>query len=101
VGTAARSASAPEFPTIAESGLPGFEASAWDGVFVPAGTPAPVVARLNAAIREALADPAVAEALRARGAQPSPSTPEEFARHIEASAEKWARAVRASGAKID
>ena len=100
VATASRYPGAPEYPTIAEA-LPGFEASAWDGIFVPAGTPAPVVARLNAAIREALQDPAIAEALRARGAQPMPNTPEEFARHIADSAEKWARAVRASGAKID
>jgi tripartite-type tricarboxylate transporter receptor subunit TctC len=101
VATATRYAGAPEFPTIAESGLPGFEASAWDGIFVPAGTPAPVVARLNAAIREALEDPQIAEALRARGAQPMPNSPEAFARHIADSAENWARAVRASGAKVD
>jgi len=101
VSTAARYPGAPEYPTIAESGLPGFEASAWDGIFVPAGTPAPIVARLNAAIHEALDDPQIAEALRARGAQPMPNTPEAFARYIAESSEKWARAVRASGAKID
>ena len=101
VGTAARYPGAPEFPTIAEAGVPGFEASAWDGIFVPAGTPPAIVAKLNAAIREALADPQIAEALRARGAQPSPTTPEEFARFIAESAERWARAVKSSGAKID
>ncbi len=101
VAGAARYPGAPEFPTIAESGLPGFEASAWDGIFVPAGTPAAVVARLNAAVRETLDDPQIAEALRARGAQPMPNSPEAFARHIAESSEKWARAVRASGAKID
>jgi len=101
VSTATRYPGAPEFPTIAESGLPGFEASAWDGIFVPAGTPAPIVARLNAAISEALGDPQIAEALRARGAVPNPNTPEAFARFIADSSEKWARAVRSSGAKID
>jgi tripartite-type tricarboxylate transporter receptor subunit TctC len=101
VSTSTRYPGAPEFPTIAESGLPGYEASAWDGIFAPAGTPAAVVARLNAAIREALDDPQVAEALRARGAVPSPDTPEDFARFIARSAEKWAGAVRSSGAKID
>ena len=101
VSTAARYPGAPEYPTIAESGLPGFEASAWDGIFVPAGTPPLIVARLNAAIREALDDPQIAEALRARGALPMPTSPEAFARHIAESTEKWARAVRASGAKID
>jgi len=92
VSTATRYPGAPEFPTIAEAGLPGFEASAWDGIFVPSGTPAPVVTRLNAAIHAALADPQIAEALRARGAVPSPNTPEAFARFI---------ADSSSGAKID
>jgi tripartite-type tricarboxylate transporter receptor subunit TctC len=101
VSTAKRFPGAPEYPTIAESGLAGFEASAWDGIFVPAGTPAPVIARLNAAIRTALEDPEIVAALRARGATPIPTSPEEFARHITASSEKWGRVVRASGAKID
>ena len=101
VSTAKRFPGALEYPTIAESGLPGFEASAWDGIFVPAGTPEPIIARLNAAIREALSDPDIVAALRARGALAVPSTPKEFARHIAASSEKWARVVRASGAKID
>lgn len=101
VTTAARFPGAPAIPTLAEAALPGFEASAWDGIFVPAGTPAAVVERLNAAIRQALADPELVAALRARGAEPVPGTPESFARFIAASAERWAQAVRASGAKID
>ena len=101
VSTAQRVPGASEYPTIAESGLPGFEASAWDGILAPAGTPRPIVDRLNAAIRQALQDPAIVEALRALGAQPVPSTPEEFARHIATSIEKWGIAVQASGAKID
>jgi tripartite-type tricarboxylate transporter receptor subunit TctC len=102
VSTATRFPTAPEIPTIAESGLPGFEASAWDGVFAPAGTPLPIVQRLNAAIRQALADPELAAALLARGAQPvSGSTPESFMRFIAASAERWGAAVRTSGAKVD
>jgi tripartite-type tricarboxylate transporter receptor subunit TctC len=101
VSTAQRFPGAPEYPTIAESGLPGFEASAWDGVFAPAGTPTPIISKLNAAIRTALAEPEIVAALRARGATPIATTPEEFARHIAASSEKWGRVVRASGAKID
>jgi tripartite-type tricarboxylate transporter receptor subunit TctC len=91
----------PALPTVAESGLPGFEASAWDGIFVPAGTPMAIVDRLNAAIHEALADPEVVAALRARGAVPVPGTSASFARFITVSAANWAQAVRASGAKID
>lgn len=101
VSTAQRFPGAPELPTIAESGVAGFEASAWDGVLAPAATPEPIVQRLNAAIRSALADPELIEALRARGARVVPGTPDDFAKHIVASTAKWAQVVKASGAKID
>jgi len=101
VSTAQRFPGAPELPTIAESGLPGFEASAWDGVLAPAGTPEAIVNKLNAAIRTALADPELIETLKSRGATVVPGTPDEFARHIVASTRKWAQVVKASGAKID
>jgi tripartite-type tricarboxylate transporter receptor subunit TctC len=101
VATLQRFPGAPELPTIADSGLPGFEASAWDGIFVPAGTPVAIVLRLNAAIRQALNDPDLGATLRARGAEPAPGTPEAFAHFIAASVEKWALAVRISGAKVD
>ncbi|MFN7777308.1 MAG: Bug family tripartite tricarboxylate transporter substrate binding protein [Betaproteobacteria bacterium] len=102
VGTARRVPGAPEFPTLAEGGLRNFEASAWDGIFVPAGTPAPIVTKLAAAVRTALSDPELVAALRARGATAAPSaTPEDFARFVAVSAERWASAVRASGARVD
>lgn len=101
VASARRFPGAPEYPTIAETAVPGFEASAWDGILAPAGTPEPVIRKLNAAIREALEDPAIVAALLARGAQPVPGTPEDFARHIAESTAKWAKVVQSSGAKVD
>jgi tripartite-type tricarboxylate transporter receptor subunit TctC len=91
----------PQLPTVA-SVLPGFEVSAWDGIFAPAGTPAPVVARLGEAFTEGLRDEALAAALRARGAEPSPPmTPTAFAAFIAAERTRWGDAVRASGARLD
>jgi tripartite-type tricarboxylate transporter receptor subunit TctC len=101
VSTATRFPGAPELPTIAESGLPGFESSAWDGVLAPAGTPEPIVQRLNAAIRTALADPELIDSLRGRGARAVAGTPQDFARHIADSTKKWAQVVKASGARVD
>lgn len=101
VATAQRAAAAPDYPTIAQAGLPGFELAAWDGILAPAGTPPAVINKLNAAIREALADPQVAASLAARGAQPVPGSPAEFARHIQTESVKWAGLVKSSGARND
>ena len=99
--TARRFPAAAEYPTIAESGVPGFEVTAWDAIFAPAGTPVQVIDRLNAAIRQALEDPKVAQSLLTHGAQAIPSTPNALAQHVAAEAVKWAKVVRRSGAKID
>lgn len=101
IASAQRFPGAPEYPTLAESGLPGFEASAWDGILAPAGTPEPVIRKLNAAVRAALEDPEIVSALRSRGAVPVVGTPEDFVRHIAESTKKWAAVVQSSGAKID
>ena len=101
VSTTVRSPAAPEMPTISESGLAGFESSAWDGVLAPAGTPEAIVNKLNAAIRVALADPELVEMLKSRGARPVAGTPQDFAQHIAESTKKWAAVVKASGARID
>ena len=101
VSTARRFPGAPELPTIAESGVPGFDVSAWDGIFAPAGTPPAVIDRLNAAIRQALDEPELRDQLIAHGAVAVPGTPDELARHVVAEKAKWAKIIRASGAKVD
>ena len=94
VTTATRVAGWPDVPTVAESGLAGFDVSAWDAIFVPAGTPRPIVNRLNDAIHKALADPELRAQLQSRGAEVAPSTPEELAKHIAASMTLWGDAVK-------
>jgi tripartite-type tricarboxylate transporter receptor subunit TctC len=101
VTTATRVAGWPDLPTIAESGLPGFDVSAWDAIFVPAGTPRPIINRLNEAIHKALADPELRAQLQSRGAEVAPGTPEELARHIAGNITLWGDAVKRSGAAVD
>ena len=101
VTTARRSALAPDLPTVAESGLPGFDISTWFGLFVPARTPPDVVARLHAEFTRALAAPEVRERIVNLGAEPVGNRPEEFAQFIRAEAEKYARVIKASGATAD
>jgi tripartite-type tricarboxylate transporter receptor subunit TctC len=101
VTTAKRSVLAPDLPTIAESGLPGFDISTWFGIFVPAGTPRDVVERLHAEFTKALAMPDVRERMLVLGAEPVASKPEEFAAYIRTEADKYARVIKASGAKAD
>ncbi|HEX4944513.1 MAG TPA: tripartite tricarboxylate transporter substrate binding protein [Usitatibacteraceae bacterium] len=101
VTTARRTPLAPELPTIAESGLPGFDINTWFGIFVPAGTPRPVVDRLHAEFTRALAAPDVREKMLNLGAEPIGSTPEAFAAYVKAEAARYAKIVKASGAKVD
>jgi tripartite-type tricarboxylate transporter receptor subunit TctC len=101
ITTAARSPAAPELPTMAESGLPGYEVSAWDAVFAPAGTPKPIIDKLNAAVHKALEDPQIKEALLARGMETVPGTPEELARHVASETTRWGKVVKQTGAQID
>jgi tripartite-type tricarboxylate transporter receptor subunit TctC len=91
----------PELPTVAESGLPGYDVAGWFGVFAPAGTPRPIVNRLSAEISQILALPDVKERYASLGAQPGPSDPDQFAAFLKAEIVKWAKVIRDSGAKAE
>lgn len=104
VTSAQRSGALPELPTVEEAGgavLKGYEASSWFGLLAPAGTPKDVVERVQQETAKALATPAMKERLLGQGAIPSGNTPAEFTRMIAAETAKWAKVVKASGAKVD
>lgn len=96
-----RSQAIPEVPTIAESGLPGFDVEPWFGIVAPAGTPAAIVNRLNAEIGKIMQQNDVKEMLASVGAAPSISTPQEFGKFIDSEISRWAEVVKTSGAKAD
>ena len=93
--------SVPETPTVAESGIAGFEAVAWFGIQAPARTPRPVIERLSAAVLQAVAEPAIQAKLREVGSEPRPLGPAEFGAFIAAENEKWREVVRVAGARLD
>jgi tripartite-type tricarboxylate transporter receptor subunit TctC len=101
VTSATRSPVAPDVPTIAESGLKGYEVINWYGVLVPAKTPKEIVGKLNGEIVRIMNLPAVKERLAAQGAETYTSTPEKFADMIRTETEKWAKVVKFSGAQLD
>jgi tripartite-type tricarboxylate transporter receptor subunit TctC len=96
-----RSAVMPEMPTVAEAGVPGYEATIWIGVMAPSGTPRPVIDLLNAEIIKVMNRADVKEAWAKQGAVPLPMTPEEFDKYLRADIEKWAHVVKVSGAKAE
>jgi tripartite-type tricarboxylate transporter receptor subunit TctC len=101
ITSAKRFARLPDLPTSAEAGLPGLEATGWFGIVAPAGTPADVIATLNAAFVEVLNDPGTVERIRALGAEPIPMTPIEFRAFIKAEIDKWLKVVAASGGRAN
>jgi tripartite-type tricarboxylate transporter receptor subunit TctC len=101
VTTAKRSPLVPELPTMVEAGLEDFDISTWFGLLAPAGTPPAIVARWNAEVTRILKAPDMRERLARQGAEAAPTTPGEFARFIAAEVPKYARIVKASGAKVD
>lgn len=101
VSTAQRIAALPDVPTIAEAGVPGFEAAGWNGLVGPAGMPAPVVDKLNAAVVRIVHVPAMSTYLSGQGADPQTTTPGQFGDYIKSEIVKWAKVVKDSAARID
>jgi tripartite-type tricarboxylate transporter receptor subunit TctC len=94
-----RARALPDVPTVAESGYPGYEANSWNGIVAPAGTPRPVLNRLNAAMVKILQLPEIRDYMTADGAEPVPSSPDEFAAYIRQCHGKWAKVIRTAGLK--
>ena len=101
VTTAERSKLAPELPTMAEAGVAGFDISTWFGLFAPAGTPPEIVGKWNSDVVRILDSPEMRERLIAQGAEAAPDSPVDFARFVASELTKYARIVKASGAKVD
>jgi tripartite-type tricarboxylate transporter receptor subunit TctC len=98
--SAKQNSAVPGVPTIGQA-LPGYEASSWFGIFAPAGTPKEIVIKLNQVLVKAISTPEVRERLLTQGAEPVGNTPEQFADYVVAEIAKWAKVVKASGAKVD
>ena len=101
ISSAKRSPIAPDVPTIAESGLPEFVVDVWFGVLAPAGTPRPIIDKLNKVIVDVVNSKEVRDGLLQNNSVPAPSTPEEFQARIKADIVKWAKVVKESGAKVE
>jgi tripartite-type tricarboxylate transporter receptor subunit TctC len=101
VTTAKRAASLPEVPTMAEAGLQGFEIVSWFGLLAPAGTPAPIVSRLNAETVKVLERDDIQATLAKQGLEVAPGTPEQFAAHIKSEIAKFTQIGKAAGIKAE
>jgi tripartite-type tricarboxylate transporter receptor subunit TctC len=96
-----RLAALPEIPTMAEAGLPGMEATVWNGLFAPAGTPQPVVVLLQEQFAKALNAPVIREAIAASGAEPGGRPPDEFAEFVRAEIAKWGKVIKEAGIRLE
>ncbi len=101
ITSATRSAVLPDMPTVAEAGVPGYAAGTWYGVFAPAGTPAPIVARLSEEIRKVLALPEIRNALQAQGVEAAGNTPEQYAAFLRDEYNKWGKVIRDANIKAE
>ena len=97
--SAKRAATTPDLPTIAESGYPGYDAVPWWGIMVPAGTPRPLVNRINKDVLQALQSKEVRERFEVQGIEASGSSPEEFGKFLVAEIARWAKVVKQAGVK--
>ena len=101
ITVARRSALAPDLPTMSEAGVPGYQASIWNGLLFPAGTPMPIVTRVNQAIVQLLKSPEAGERYASLGAEVLYSSPDEFDAFIRSEMTKWAKVIREAGIRID
>ncbi len=101
IGTRARSPLFAEMPTIAESGVPGYEANNWNGIVAPSGTPGAIVSLLQKAVADVLKEPVIAERMAKSALEPIGDTPAEFARYLRAEAQKWGKLVKSAGIKAE
>lgn len=101
IATLSRSRNEPDIPTIAEQGVPGFEAMTWIGLFAPAGTPKPIIDKLNAALNKAVLSPALSATLEKSGSEPAQTTPEEFAATLKKEVASWGKVIRDADIKLD
>jgi tripartite-type tricarboxylate transporter receptor subunit TctC len=101
ISSAQRFAAAPGIPTVAESGMPGFETGSWQGIVVAAGTPREIVSKIHATVMGILSTPEMKERLDKAGAEVRAQTPEQFGAFIRSEKERWAKVVKESGARFD
>jgi tripartite-type tricarboxylate transporter receptor subunit TctC len=101
VTTSTRSQSAPDLPTVAEQGYPGFDTSAWFGLVAPAAVPDPIVVRLNTDLVRALSSSEIRKSFSAQGIEPIPGTPEEFGAHIRSEIAKYAKVIKEAKIRVD
>lgn len=101
VGSARRSPAAPDIPTVAESGVPGFEYVTWYGLFAPSGTPREIVVRLNAQVVKMLAEPELSKRFASQGAEPSSNTPEQMAQYRRSEYERWRKLIAEQKLRVD
>ena len=101
VGSPKRSPAAPDIPTVAEAGVPGFQYVTWYGLFAPAATPKDIIAKLNAEVVRALQDKEVAQRLLREGAEPAPGTPDALAKYMRAEYEQWKKTISPAKLKLE